>query len=401
MQRRTTVIELFSMFIQFSADRFNGWVHDRRLKIEMENRLAQGDNASQPEGFWVLYWYKRWHEQTHRGARAHLNAYLQEPCYWATKTITQRFSNGQWTLADCFQVAIAHTDRILKGYRPDYGSTLRSYARTVFSNLIRDQLRQQQDINICSDWGLLRRLSQIQLHQALVSAGLTETEPEILAWRCFKLVYTPDPRRSVKALPTPTLEQFTQITERYNQLRLQGSCTLPQLTVEALVANLNQSIQAVRAYLFPAVTSLNDTPFDQGSKTPIDDLSSDETPMDWLLVAESYAEQQQRVQQIQVVLMAAISTLAPVDQTLLRLYYREALTQTEIAHQLQIKQYQVSRKLGRIRQQLLTAVACWSQERLHISLDSTVLASMSDVIHEWLQQRYQSEAEVGDELSLR
>jgi len=168
MQRRTTITELFSTFVQFSDDRFERWMRDRQLYHSIETYLAKKSRASQSEKFWALYWYKLWQAQTHLRAAAHLNAYLQEPCYWAIKSITQRFVSVPWTLADGFQGVIAHADRILKGYRPDYGSDLKAYARTAFSNLIRDQLRQQGDAYICSDWGLLRRLSQAQLQRSLL-----------------------------------------------------------------------------------------------------------------------------------------------------------------------------------------------------------------------------------------
>lgn len=400
MHLRTNVSELFSTFIQFSDDRFDKWVSDWRLQKEVEKELAKADQASQPEEFWTLYWHKRWRGQTHPRAAAHLNAYLQEPCYWATYDITQRFNTLSLTLADGFQTAIAHTDRILKGYNPDYGNSLRGYARTAFGNIIRDQLRQQQDINICSDWGLLRRLSQAQLKRALLAAGLTQTEPDILAWQCFKAVCTPDIHRSVRAISPPTVEQFNKIAERYNHHRVRLSPMPPALETEDLVASLNQSVQAARAHLMLVVTSLNQPRFAQADPEWMDDLSSDDTPMERLLVAEDYAEQQQQMQQIERILIGEIANLNPADQFLLRLYYQETQTQSVIAQQLHIKQYQVSRQLSRIRQRLLINVARWSQEALHISLNSTVLASMSAVIHEWLQQHYQSAVESVDELGI-
>ncbi len=391
MQVRNIVIELFSTFIQFSDDRFDCWVTDGRLKKGMEKHLARQTHASQAEGFWALYWYKLWQEQHHKEAAAHLNAYLQEPCYWATHSIVQRFAAVQWTLADGFQTAIAQTEQILKGYRPDYGSSLKGYARTAFGNLIRDYLRQQQDIYICSNWGLLRRLSQTQLKQSLVAAGLTQTESHILAWQCFKAIYTPDPQRSVRALPPPSPAQIAQMAERYNQLRLQLSPCPPQIEPESLMSLLTLLVQSAREHLTPTVTSLNQPQFDsKGSKAWLDDVSDDSTPMEQLLTQEDYIEQQQHAQHIQDVLRSAIATLPPADQTLLQLYYREALTQMAIAQELQIKQYQVSRQLSRVRRTLLMTLAQWSQETLHISINSAVLASMSDTIHEWLQQHYQS-----------
>jgi RNA polymerase sigma factor (sigma-70 family) len=401
IQRRTTVIDLFSTFMRFSADRFDGWRCDRRLQHNMASHLALGDNATLPEAAWPLYWYQRWQGHTHLQAGAHLQAYLQEPCYWAIHSILRRFSQSPWTIADGFQTAIVQTDRILKGYRPDYGSDLRGYARTAFSNLLRDQLRQQQDMLICSDWGLLRRLSHTQLRASLLAAGITTPESAILVWQCFKAVYTPDPRRSVRTLPPPSSEQFAQMTERYNQQRRLLHPVPPPLAGDAVVTSLQQAVQAVRSYLTPTVTSLNQSPSGATQPERLDDLGHDETPMAQLLDAEAYVEQQQRVQQMQTALTSEIATLAPADQTLLRLYYGEALTQTAIAQTLNIKQYQVSRQLSRVRQQLLLAIARWSQNTLHISLNSSVLASMSDGIHEWLQQRYSSEAEVGHELEIR
>ncbi|MEO0771298.1 MAG: sigma-70 family RNA polymerase sigma factor, partial [Cyanobacteria bacterium J06649_4] len=84
----------------------------------------------------------------------------------------------------------------------------------------------------------------------------------------------------------------------------------------------------------------------------------------------------------------AIASFEPHQQTLLQLYYQKQLTQKEIAQQLGIKQYQVSRQLSRVRQQLLLIVAEWSQDTLHISVESAVLATISEVLHEWLQHTY-------------
>ncbi|MBD2110034.1 sigma-70 family RNA polymerase sigma factor [Nodosilinea sp. FACHB-13] len=400
MQLRTTVIELFSTFIRFSGDRFDGWVSDWRLKKGMADHLTRADQAIQSEDFWALYWHQRWQSDISSQAEAHLQAYLQEPCYWAARRITERFVQGQWTLADGFQTAIAHTPSILKRYKPDYGSSLSTYAQTAFSNVIRDHLRQQHEANICSDWGLLRRLSQAQLQRSLGFAGVPQTESAILIWQCFRAVCLPDPQRPVKALPPPTPDQIAQMAERYNQQRVQLSPIPPRLGAEDLVVSLQQVVQAARAYLAPPIISLNQSQFDQAGQEQLDTLSSDDSPMNRLLANEAYAEQQRRVQQLEAVLGGAIAALTLADQTLLQLYYRGGLTQAAIAQQLQMQQYQVSRRLSRVRQQLLVNVAQWSQKTLHITLDSAVLASMSDAIHEWLQRHYQNTAEDLDELGV-
>ena len=394
MHSRTQVIDLFSTFLRFAEDRFESWIADGHLVRSMQQRLAKNpdkkDELAQQEAFWVLYWHQRWQQEAQSTAARHLWAYLQEPCYWAAENVAQRFVNVQCTVADGFQIAIADVERILKRYRPDHGSSLKVYARTAFGNAIRDQLRQRNEVNISSDWGLLRRLSQSQLKRSLLAAGFIEVASPILVWQCFKAICIPDPQQSARGLPAPSEEQLTQMVERYNQLRYQLSPVPPSIDVPTLQATLKQSVQAARAYLTPKPTSLNQPQDDDASRELIDSLAivEDDHPMARLLAAEAYAEQQQYQQQIRAVLEAAIATLDGPDQTLLELYYGQTLTQKAIATQLQIKQYQVSRQLSRVRQKLLASIAKWSQETLHIAVDSTVLASINEVIHEWLQHYY-------------
>ncbi|MBE7384623.1 MAG: sigma-70 family RNA polymerase sigma factor [Leptolyngbya sp. SIO1E4] len=366
------------------------------MQQQLSGTAVESAELKQSERFWAQYWHQMWRRSpavARARATAHLCAYLQESCYWASANVTVRFTTVQCTLADGFQIAITCLERILKGYNPDYGSNLQVYARNAFGNVIRDQLRQQQEVNICSDWGLLRRLSQTQLTQSLLAAGLTDATPTVLVWQCFKAICTPDPKKSTRGLPTPSPAQLAQMTERYNQLRYQLSPVPDAIDAQTVLAKLRQSVKAARAYLTPTVTSLNQPQYDDASKESLDDLSlaAGETPMEQLLTIEAYAERQQYVQQLERVLEQAIAALEPPSQALLALYYQQTLTQKEIAAHLNIKQYQVSRKLSRIRQQLLLSIAQWSQESLHISMESAVLASISELIHEWLQRRYRPE----------
>lgn len=398
MHRRTAVLDIFSTFARFTGDRFESWISDRRLVRSMEKQMAQQTlQPKRPEAFWAVYWYQQW-QQTEPLALRHLCAYLQEPCYWAAENVTRRFVSTQFTLADGFQTAIAHLKPILTRYDPTYGSSLKAYAHTAFGNVIRNQLRQQKAADICSDWGLLRKLSQAQLKRSLLAAGFIQTDLDILIWQCFQAICIPNPDRiagrAVHTLKQPTAEQLSQIAERYPQQRAQLSTLSDQLPAKidakTVAESLKRSVQAARSHLTPDITSLNQPQYDDG-KERIDDLAAAETPLAQMLAAEAYAEQQQKVQAIEQVLGEAIAQLAPSTQMLLCLYYQQQLTQKEIASQLQIQQYQVSRQLSRARQQLLLSVAKWSQETLHISIESAVLASMSAVIHEWLQRHYASE----------
>ncbi len=381
MRSRITLLDLFSTFICFADDRFERWLSDPRLAKSMKQRADDAD-ALGKEGLWALYWHQQWQQQ-HPQAAAHLCAYLQESCYWAADKVTKRFVSVQCTLPDGFQIAIAHLDRILERYSPDYGSSLKAYARVAFDNCIRDQLRQQQTVNICSDWGLLRKLSRTQLKEALLAAGFVQIEPLVLAWKCFNAICIPDPSRSARALSAPGDTQLIQIAERYNQMRIQLSPVPASADADAISAMLKRSVEAARTYLTPTVTSLQ-----QKEETSEPLPAQGHTPLSLLIAEETYGEQQHRQQQIAQVILDAIAQLDPNSQQLLHLYYQQSQTQKDIARQLQIKQYQVSRKLSRVRQALLLSVVRWSQETLHMSLDPTVLANVSDTIHEWLTQHY-------------
>ena len=171
MLSRQDTVEIFSTFIQFDYDRFSTWAVDARLRRSMRQSKAKIPTENS-ENFWALYWHQIWQVQPDSLAREHLAAYLQESCYWSsTKTITG-FTSTQYTVPDCFQVAIAGIDKVLKGFDRERGFNLKSYAGITFGNLIRELLRQKREIDICSDWSLLRKLSQKRLSEALADAGL-------------------------------------------------------------------------------------------------------------------------------------------------------------------------------------------------------------------------------------
>lgn len=377
--------------------------------------LLQNQVTERSEYVWALHWYRLRHE--HPLAVDHLWAYLQEPCYWAADKVTRRFAKVQCSLADGFQLAIANVDRILDGYDPDYGSNLKAYACTAFGNCIRDQLRQQHEVNISSDWGLLRRLSQTQLTQALLTAGFVQTSAPILVWKCFRAECSPTPGRSVRGLLAPTETQLDAMVNRFNRERYRllaendakdetslatSDFAIPDfattdIDAKQLLAELIQLATIARNYLTPTITSLNQPQYDDSGEEQLNTLSADAAPMTQLLADETYHEQQQQMQQMSAVLETAIAALEISKQQLLQLYYQQNLTQTDIAQQLDMQQYQVSRQLSRLRQQLLLSVISWSQKTLHTPPESNVLANVSQVIHEWLQYHYSSEPSEGSE----
>lgn len=394
MLPRQDPVEIFSTFIQFDYDRFGGWATDTRLRRSMRQSL-KNISTENADSFWALYWHQIWQQQPTGLAREHLAAYLQEVCFWsATKTITG-FSSSQYTVSDCFQVAIARIDKVLKGFDRERGFNLKSYASITFANLIRELLRQQKEIDICSDWSLLRKLSQKRMMEALVDAGLDPEiiESYVLAWNCLKTIYIPDRPSSTRKLTKPDSETWSAIAKLYNQSRLtQLSQTTEAATREDLEKWLLICVKAVRSSLFPKVTSINQPKPGYDTGEIVDSLVGevDESLLVNMIAQEEIAQRTQQHTDINQFLIATIQQLKPDEQKLLELYYALDLKQSEIAQELNTKQYSISRKLAKVRKELLMALAQWSQSTMHISLTSDILDNISSLLEEWLANHYDS-----------
>lgn len=392
MLPRQDIVQTFSTFIQFDYDRFNSWATDSRLRRSMRQCLAKISQENS-ENFWALYWHKIWQAQPEGLAKNHLAAYLQEVCFWSAHKTISGFNSSQYGVADCFQVAIAGIDKVLKGFDREKGFNLKSYASITFSNLIRELLRQKREIDICSDWSLLRKLSQKRLTEALQNAGLGEEaiESYILAWNCLKTIYVPERASSTRKLPKPDREIWVAIAELYNQERgttLKSPGT--QATPESLEKSLLACVKAARAYLFPNVTSINRPKPGYDSGEIVDSLVGevDDSLLTEMIVGEEAEQRTQQQSDINQFLTKAVTALKSEDRKLLELYYAQQLKQADIAEALGTQQYNVSRKLSRVRKTLLKSLAQWSKETMHISLTSDVLKGISSLLEEWLAGYY-------------
>ena len=392
MRPRQDTVEIFSTFIQFENDRFSNWASDPRLRRHMRQCLSKFPQEV-AENFWAIYWYKQWCKQPQGLAREHLIAYLQEVCFWSSSKTMTGFTSNQYTVPDCFQIAITGIDKILKGFDGDRGYHLKSYASITFCNLIREVLRQRQEVDICSEWSLLRKLSQKRLTESLQNAGLgaDEVARSVLAWSSFKTVYVPTRKSSTKKLSKPDGETWQAIADLYNQLKTtQLNPSAEAVTPEILEQWLLKCVQAARSYLYPNVTSINQPKpgYDKGEI--VDSLvgETDDSLLSEMISQEEIEQRNQQQHQIGEVLELAIANLTPNEQKLLDLYYAQQLKQTAIAKVLNTKQYNISRQLTKIKKVLLQSLATWTKEALHISLNSDLLKSISAVIDEWLENHY-------------
>ncbi len=420
MRSRQDLVESFSTFLQFEGDRSHGWTVDPRLRRSMTRQLEQESQKHLETTFWALYWHQRWQsavaqEQSAQGAGQasglstisanHLNAHVQEGCYWAAQKTASRFNYG---ISDCFQMAIAQFHKILRGFDSSQGSDFSTYASATFASLIRETLRQRQEVDICTTWGLLRKLSKKRLVESLQMAGLGAhcIAQYLLVWQAFKLHYVPVQAQGTRKLPKPDPSQFVAMAQFYNRERgAQLASDTPKIAADDIEPILLAMAKAARSYLYPTKVSINAQKGGQDSEF-IDDLTENNlteterlSPMEALVQVEIVEERQQQRSQLGDVLVDAIAQLDGPSQELLGFYYRDSLTQKEMAERLNIQQYTVSRRLTKIRKTLVKKLAQWSEATLHTSLDADLLSYISTVLEEWLQQRYSKAHEFDKTLS--
>lgn len=404
MRPRHDLVELFASFLQVAGDRPQHWMIDARLRRSMRQQLAgdsnQAEQAAVLEDFWAIFWHRCWQQETHQLARNHLAAYVQEPCFWAAQKTANRFSSIQYDLADCFQMAIAGLDKVLMGFNSEQGFSLKNYASASFSSLIREYLRQRQEVDICTDWALLRKISQKRLTNALLQTGnlTADVACYILAWNSFRLVYTPGQGRGTRQLPKPDRATLENIAQQYNRDRTtQLPASAEPVQPDRIEQWLLTCARAARAYLYPQQLSLN-APRTAGEGgeyiDTIDDSDHDfhqSSLLQTLITEEEIQTRRTQRSQVNAVLTQALTDLPSDLSQILDLYYRQGYTQQQMAETLNTKQYTVSRRLSKARETLLTALAKWMQSTLHTAPTSDVLKYTSPVLEEWLQAHYHSQ----------
>jgi RNA polymerase sigma factor (sigma-70 family) len=396
MSPRQEIIKLFSTFLQFDDHQFSQWASDIRLRRNMQRCVEASSNQSSHssaqslEQFWTLYWHRCWTDQSSHFAAGHLSAYLQEPTYWAAQQIVRQFSNIQFGVSDYCQIAMIEMNSVLKGFNPDRGASLKTFANIAVPRLLKDRLRQRHEIDFCSNLGLLRRISKKKLREALEQVGLSKATiaQYQLAWTCFNTLYVSDEPGN-KALPIADRQLWTAIAALYHQEQKNLGMNHADESPETVERWLNQCATWVRTYLYPAIESLNvpKPGFALGERQ--DDLSE---PFQESLLAELMHQEEEQTRQderliLRGAIITAINQLNAESQEILQLYYQQGLTQQQIIQHLQMSQATVSR-LTRSREALLRALVTWSEQRLNNAVTSNQIKDLSAALEEWLGMHY-------------
>ncbi len=394
MRSRQSIIELFASFLQLDTDRVVGWAIDAKLRRNILNSQALLPQPEESENFWVYYWYKMWQEAPESLAKGHLSAYLQEVCYWAAQKTITNVSSSQYSVSDCFQMAIVGINKVLKGFKPNVGFSLKNYSSAIFSSELKEMLRQQQEVDICTNWRLLRKLTQKRLVESLQNVGLSANSISsyVLAWKCYQLLYAPGQPTGTRKLQKPDEATWNAIAQLYNSERhTQLAVPGPESNAETIERWLVASAKAVRSYFYPNVSSINAPRGEEDAGGEYQDILPQlrqESLMTELIAQQELIDRQSQQAQISSVLVAGIQELDQEGKSIIQLYYSQGLTQQQIAQQLQIKQYTVSRRLTKSKEALLMKLATWCKDSLHISLNSSVLNYISTVLEDWLTAYY-------------
>ncbi len=392
MRPRRSILELFSTFLRFENDAARDWLSDARLQRSMQANLEQSQQIELTETFWALYWHKLWQTKENPLASGHLAAYLQEVCYWSAQKLALNLSSRS-SLADFFQIAIEKLERVLTGFNPQLSSGLKSYASLGFGNAIKDTLRLRQEVDICTDWALLHKISGKRFVESLQNFGFNATTITSyrLSWELFKLIHAPTTDGKIRKLGKPDAATFAAISQQYNRDLLSMLPPLSPPTTPALVEQwLINCGKAARSLLYPTLVSSDASKLGQESGELLDSLefTFQESSLMKVIAQEEEKSRDAHRGQLKAILLRSLVKLDLPSQRLLQLYYGQGLSQQDIAKQLDTKQYTVSRRLTSLRQGLLNNLGEWSQTTLHTPLDSNVLHTMSTILEDWLKVHY-------------
>jgi RNA polymerase sigma factor (sigma-70 family) len=192
-------------------------------------------------------------------------------------------------------------------------------------------------------------------------------------------------------LPPPDAETWADIAALYNSQRQQLAVPGVALSGSQIEAQMTKLGQWIRAYLYPAIDSLNRSKPDAGSGEMQDDLTdpASESLLDTAIEQEEIERRTSQQIQLQTALTQALENLSQEFQEVLILFYRDGLSQQEIAVRIDSSQATVSRRLKKAEEHLLNALLAWIESQLHKFPDPNELKIIGTTLKEWLLSHFQ------------
>lgn len=425
---RTILTDKFSTFLWLDDSGKASWKTDIRLKKHIQQLLEKlGVSQSEVTPLEENKMAYNFLETVRRGVaekikiyKNHLSSYLQEACYWASREVYNRLDKGlagSITIADCFawgNKGVSQPEKLLKTYRIDGGSSITTYGKKRLATIIREEVNDYlRRKNTASDWGLLKSVSKKKLETVLREAGgFTEERIQeyLLAWQCFKDNYTGVSRHGI--LQPPNSSQWQLITQQYNLHISQSSQQSLSLNASQIRERLETCVRLIRRYDNPPNISYEQiTEYPRGEKDlekrgerdVVEEFSG-------FLVEDLDSLEDSQFTRVAEILEGHFESLDKISQGIFYLALGLNLTQTRIVEiiakiQPEIKQqYQLSRKLKKIKMHLIEAVSKdIKAEAAEDGIDRERIKKIIAILEEWLQEYVESRlvdiaAEVYEEL---
>jgi hypothetical protein len=382
MNKREETIQKFSTFLSFQNKNNNRnlfWQTDPSLERRM--RLIAESNLEAQADFWARYFLKIAKEITPISdipigentsqfllssgmAEKHLSAYLQEACLWSAQTLHRKFIflRHKYSLEEYFQIGNTSANpptKILRNFNFEYSHTnIEGYAKTAIIRAVKNQIY-QQDIEAkrtkFSDYSLLKDLSNKELKECLMSAGINQERINFycIVCQCFNEIYQPTDGLPGRSLAKPNESQLQEIALYYNQRCNQLNLNTKIAATEEIQGMLKTCIQLAREYRTKRFVSLED---------------KDNNIIDFRANLLDIAIEQEERNEVYLLVYKLFTRFSETSQFMFKLWLGLNLTQTEIAMVLKNKypefqkQYQIARQLGKASKHLLSDfIQEWNQ----------------------------------------
>jgi DNA-directed RNA polymerase specialized sigma subunit len=380
IRKRTTIVEMFSTFLNF-IDYQNypilNWVTNTNLERNIKIIIEQ--DILSDEEFWARYWLRSLLQNPPLAlAKEHLLAYLEDTCYWVAGIVQRKIAIQDFTWMDYWQIArtITANDllKLLANYNSE-NSRLKTYAQLRITSAVIDKIRVGREPEKYSDWSWLRSLTKKSLKQALYKANFTDGQQScyLLAWYCFKEIYTPNKTLPNRKLAPPTSQELEMITAYYNnELQKKSQNISENITVQELQTLLDTCVKVSKENSkLPVVSSLDD------ANNPLEGLINN-LPQEELEPDDSFLA-------LREVLSQAFEALPESNQKMLILEHGLELKQRDIQLVFNFdKQYQVSREIKSLHKFLLKELVKWCSQNIGLTLNTKEIEQKSKEMYQWL-----------------
>ncbi|MEH2069940.1 MAG: hypothetical protein V7K47_17560 [Nostoc sp.] len=416
LPQRIKITEKFTTFIGIDSNTSSSirWLRDRDLNDNFQKNynLTQEDS----EEFWIQYWLEQSKQQNpNLLAHKHMASYLEETAYWVAKKQSLNYSSFNYSWLDLIQVARINLlnqekfSKLFDKYDSKRGS-ITKFAQYKLGTVIYEFIHIGVAKKKYSDAALLRAVTHTFLREALINTGIKDTEKNkqlsqcLLAWYCFKEIYTPKQLTGAQRLEWANQEQLESIANRYNQLLSkpqQGinsgrsnkwlqSCVVAlhhtAINSETLNKSLFACVKALRNDISPTIESLDKPlgkPSDETQITLADTVEADNF--------DDYEEeelQNQEWNEIKTIFINSYNQLSQEEQKMLQLELGLSIAQKYIGYAFNIEQCQVSRRLSKAKKLILEDVVKWSLQKLNITPKK--VKEISQAIDACLEQYFKS-----------